>query len=289
MHALYQEEGKQVVYVGVDDNMLSLKPHWKIEGEFPSRAGEVLVGAEVAERRHWQLGQTVQLPGLSNSLARVAGVLKAGQGADDSFIYMRLADAQKAFKHPAELTHILVRLKDPNEMDRAVSLLRGCDAGMDMNVVPLAHLFRTIQKLVGSTRLLLASVAMVALLLAVSGVVNAVLMAVTERTQEIGMMRALGASRSNIFWLIWLETWQVCAAGGIVGVVTAYIFSNAVETWLRGRLPFAPTEGLIKWDWSIAGICVFGALVVGSVAGLMPAWRAIRPSPVEAMRLGQRT
>jgi len=289
MHAMYQDEGKQIVYVGVDENMLSLKPHWKIEGRFPAGPGELLAGAEVAEQQKWHIGQKVELPGLSNKVAQVAGIIQHGGGADDGFIYMRLADAQSLFQHPTELTHILVRLKDPNELDRAVSLLRGCDAGMDMNVVPMAHLFQTIQKLVGSTRLLLGSVAIVALMLALCGVVNAVLMAVAERTQEIGVMRALGASRGNIFCLVWLETSQVCAAGGIVGVAVAYAMSHGVEAWLRGRLPFAPMDGLIRWEWPVAGICVIGAIVAGSIAGLIPAWRAIRRSPIDAIRLGRRT
>ena len=68
------------------------------------------------------------------------------------------------FHHTNELTHILVRLADPDALDHVVTQLRGCDAGLAMNVVPLAHLFHTIQSLVNSTRLLLGCIALVALL-----------------------------------------------------------------------------------------------------------------------------
>jgi len=60
-----------------------------------------------------------------------------------------------------ELTHILVRLADPDDLDNAVSQLRGCDAGLTMNVVPLAQVFHAIQSLVNSTRLLLGCIAFV--------------------------------------------------------------------------------------------------------------------------------
>ena len=89
---------------------------------------------------------------------------------------------------------------------------------MDMNIVPLAHLFRSIQGLVSSTRALLLCVLIVALLVAGAGVSNTILMAVTERTREIGVMRAVGASRTDIFRLIWLEAMQVCVVGGMAGV-----------------------------------------------------------------------
>ncbi|MHB8522146.1 MAG: ABC transporter permease, partial [Limisphaerales bacterium] len=284
MTAFTDDTGAQVVYVGADKNILALKPGWRITGGFPETRAGLLVGSAVAQREHWQLGQSVPLRGLNGERGIVRGVLAATHGADDEFVFLRLGDAQQLFNHERELTHILVRLSDPNQLDEVVTQLRACDAGLDMNVVPLAHLFRTIRTLVNSTRLLLGCVALVALLVAGAGVSNAILMAVSERTREIGVMRALGASHADIFRLFWLETVQVCLVGAAVGVVGAFGASRAVETWLRERLPFAPTDALIRWEWWGVGVCVAGALVLGSVAGLLPAWRAARLAPMEAMR-----
>jgi putative ABC transport system permease protein len=289
MAALAGSNGAQIVYVGIDERMLALRPAWQIEGAFPRGAGEILAGSEAARLGHWQVGQRVQLPELTNRTAMVAGILHPTHGADDTFIYTRLEDAQQWFEHRGELTHILVRLDDANLMDHTVAGLRGCSAGMDMNIVPLAHLFRTIQSLVNSTRWLLGCVALIGLLVAATGVSNAVLMSVTERSREIGIMRAIGASRTHVFGLIWLETIQVCIAGGIAGVLLAFLSSHSVEAWLRSRLPFAPTDALIRWDWWMAGVCVVGAALLGSFAALLPASRAAELSPVEAMREGAKT
>ena len=286
MAAVDGADGAQAVYVGVETNILALRRGWRIEGNFPERDGEVLAGAEVARRNGWQIGTTVRLPGLHDQTGRVTGILAATQGADDTFIYLRLADAQRRFQHPNELTHILVRLADPDDLDYAVTQLRGCDAGLAMNVVPLAHMFHTIQSLVNSTRLLLGCIALVALLVAGTGVSNTILMAVAERGREIGVMRAIGASRGDIFRLIWLETVQVCVTGALIGVAVAFLASHAVETWVRSRLPFSPTDALIHWEWWIVAACLACAIILGSLAGFLPAWRAARVLPMTAIRAG---
>lgn len=284
MAALYDTDSRQTVYVGMESNILALRPSWHITGRFPASAGEVMPGVEVARRYGWHLGQQVSLPGLRNQLGTVVGVLAPTQGAEDTFIHLALSDAQGRFHHPDELTHILVRLDDPNDMDRAVAQLRGCDAGLAMNVVPLAHVFRTIQALVNSTRLLLGCIALVAFLAAGAGLSNTILIAVAERRRELGTMRALGASRANIFQLVWLETMQTCLGGAIAGIGLSFLASRAVETWVRARLPFAPGGSLIRWEWWVVGACVGSALILGGLAGLLPASRAAAVPPMMSIR-----
>jgi putative ABC transport system permease protein len=278
--------GEQSVYLGVRPDILAVKRSWHIQGAFPSQADEVLAGAELAAQRGWRVGQAVELPGRpgGGATARVSGILAATGGADDLFLYLPLAEAQRRFHRPHQLTHILVRLRDPNDMQRSVEGLRGCSAGMDMNVVPLAHLFHTIQNMVASARLLLACVALVAALVAAAALSNALLMAVSERTREIGVLRAMGASRGHVFGMIWLETVQISLAGGVLGVLVALAGSRAVEAWLRARLPYAPSVPLVHPEAVVIGVCLAGAMLLGSASGLLPAWRAAALSPVEAIR-----
>jgi putative ABC transport system permease protein len=286
MAALTASNGVQTVYVGIDESMLALRAAWRVDGAFPRASGEILAGAEAARLRGWRVGQRVALPELPGEGGVVSGILQATRGSDDAFLYTRLQDAQRWFQKPGQLTHVLVKLKDASLSDGTLIAMRGCDAGMDMNIVPLTHLFQTIQTLVNSTRLLLGCVALIGLLVAATGVSNAVLMSVAERSREIGVMRAIGASRGDVFKLIWLETIHVCFAGGIAGVLLAFAASRALEAWLRSRLPFAPTDALIRWEWWIAGACVAGAAALGGFAALLPASHAAELSPIEAMREG---
>ena len=285
MSAVYENAtGAQAVYCGVEPDILRLKPGWRLEGQFPRAPGEILAGSEAASSRHWRVGQVVALPGFSGQRGRVSGVLGPTQGADDLFLFQSLADSQRLFHRPNQLTHILVRLDAPESLDAVTTQLRGCDAGLEMNVVPLAHLFRTIENLVQSTRVLLDCVALAALLAAGAGIGNVVLMAVTERTREIGVLRAVGASRGAVFGLVWLETATLCLGAGAAGVLLALAGARLVEVWLRERLPFAPQDALIRPEGSVMLFCLAVSLALGTLASLLPAWRAARLSPSEAMR-----
>ncbi len=285
MAAFYDSNSTQTVYLGVDTNMLLLKPAWRIRGNFPLREGTLLIGSDFQKRHGWQIGNRVALPGLREQFGTITGILAATHGAEDGFIYLPLADAQRLFRHTNELTHILVRLSDPEQMENVVAQLRGCDAGLSMNVVPLAHLFRTIQSVVSSTRLLLGAIALIALLIAAAGVTNTILVAVTERTREIGVIRALGASRADIFRLVWLETLQFCFVGALSGIGAAALFAPALEAWARTRLSFVPTGPLVQWDGWIAVTGTALALLLGTLAAFLPAWRAAQVMPVLAMRM----
>jgi putative ABC transport system permease protein len=283
MAAFYDLDARHVVYVGIETNMLALKPGWNVQGTFPQQ-GETLAGAEVARQRGWKTGETVDLPGLRQARARVSGVLAPTQSSDDTFVFLPLEDAQRQFHHTNELTHVLVRLTDPSRLDSVVRDLRGCGAGLHMNVIPLAHLFRTIQSLVNSTRWFLGAATLVALLAAGAGVSAALLIAVTERTREIGVMRALGASRGDVFRVFWMEAVQVCLIGATIGTVAAFAAMRFVENWLRTRLPFTPGGELVTWEWWIVAACLIVAVVLGSLSALLPAYRAAQLAPIQAMR-----
>ena len=285
MNALYDDaSGAQVVYCGVEPGILALKRGWRLTGAFPSRPQEILVGSEIARERGWHPGQSVALPGLKGAAGTVSAILSPSASADDLFIFLPLSSAQKLFERPGELTHILVRLDSPENLDVVVGELRGCDAGLEMTVVPLAHLFQTIQSLVQSTRLLLGSVALVALLCAGAGVSNTILMAVSERTREIGVLRALGASRGAVFGLIWGETALLCLISGAIGLLGGLLGAGALESALRARLPFVPHDALLHPETRVMGFCLAVALLLGSLAALLPAWRAARLAPSEALR-----
>ncbi len=284
MSAVYGSNSSPAIYLGVDTNILSLKPGWQFAGSFPRTTGALLLGSEVQRRNGWKIGQEVALPGLSGVSGRVTGFLAPTHGAEDAFIYLPLADAQQLFRHAGELTYILVRLADPNRLDEVVSQLRGCDAGLAMNVVPLAHLLKTIQAMVDSTRMFLTAIAVVAVLIAGTGVTNTLLMALTERTREIGVMRALGASRSDVIRLMWMETLQLCFAGALCGVSAAALLAPTIEAWARARLPFVPTDPLVRWDMRVAVLSGAMSLVLGSLAAVLPSWRAARVMPAVAIR-----
>lgn len=290
MSAMYLPSGEQVVYCGVESDILQLKRSWRIDGRMidDQPAGkspaELLTGNAIAKERNWHVGDVVSLPGIDGQQGKIAGILQPTGGADDLFVYMPIARAQQVLHRPGQITHVLVRLDDPEKMDEVVSNLRGCDAGMDMNVVPLAHLFRTIQALIQSTRLLLYCVALIAVLAAGAGLSNTILMAVNERTREIGVLRALGASRGHIFRIVWAEAVLLCTGGAAIGIAVSIAGSHELDGWFRANLPYSPSGALITPDAALAAACFAGAVILGTLASALPAGRAARMSPALSIR-----
>jgi putative ABC transport system permease protein len=155
-----------------------------------------------------------------------------------------------------------------------------------IQIVSLAEVRGTILNLISSARTMTTAVAMIAVIIAVIGVVNTILMSVFERTTEVGVMKAIGASRLDIFRIIWAETTLICVFGGFLGGVIAIVGSKIVEYILKQVLPYAPSGTLVIITPRILSFSFAGAIIMGLVAGLYPAFRASSMKPIEAIRRG---
>jgi putative ABC transport system permease protein len=130
-------------------------------------------------------------------------------------------------------------------------------------------------QLTGATALVLTSVSFVALMIGGIGVMNIMLVSVTERTKEIGIRKAVGASRSNILWQFLIEAVTLTAIGGITGLVIGEIISLLMNR-------FSPLPAYIPLWAILVGLGVSAS--VGIIFGLWPAWKAARLDPIEALR-----
>jgi putative ABC transport system permease protein len=118
-------------------------------------------------------------------------------------------------------------------------------------------------------------IAMLTLLGASIGLMNIMLVSVTERTKEIGIRKALGATRKNVLLQFLIEAIVICLLGGVVGVTLGILMGFGVSVIVEGRF-------FIPWNWMILGFSV--CIVVGLVSGLYPALKASKLDPIEALR-----
>jgi putative ABC transport system permease protein len=134
---------------------------------------------------------------------------------------------------------------------------------------------------------MLGSVGGLALLVASIGIANTMIMAVYERTREIGILKAVGASPAQIRTLFVLEASLIGLLGGIVGTVLGWLLGKGLN-WLILKIlewqemPLTGTYFVVTW-WLVAGALAF-AVLVGLLAGLYPAARAARLAPLDALR-----
>jgi putative ABC transport system permease protein len=107
------------------------------------------------------------------------------------------------------------------------------------------------------------------------GLMNIMLVSVTERTREIGTLKAIGATSNNILMQFLFEAIIICQLGGILGVILGIIFGNVVSIYIGGSF-------IIPWPWIFTGLGF--CLVVGLISGIYPAFKAAAQDPIEALR-----
>jgi putative ABC transport system permease protein len=279
-------QGGFALYMGITDSYLTLKPWTKFKsgGWFSSEtADEAIFGYEAAEFEQRLVGDKIFIPNI-NKILTVVGIFERTGTQDDGTIFLPLKTTQTIFSLPGKLTGIGIKLKNLGDIADFEESLYNVPS---IQVVSMSQVRGTILNLVSSAKVLANSIAVIAIFIAVIGVVNTILMSVFERTREIGVMKAIGASQLDIFKLIWTETILVCTFGGVLGSILAFLGSSIVEKIIKGILPYAPSGQLVLIKPGLLLAAFAGAIILGVVSGIYPAWRASSMRPVEAIRTGE--
>jgi putative ABC transport system permease protein len=274
------DEGRTDIYVGIDSSTLRLKTWWKLNGKFLEKPNDVILGNDVKLIELSNIGDQIYMPEKDKTLD-VVGVLQPTGNEDDGFFYVSLATAQAMFDQPDKLTGISIRLKNPDDAPVVAAKL-GQIKGAE--VITMGELLGTMMTLMGSAKSLLLSIVMIIIVISALGVLNTVLMSVFERTKEIGVMRATGASQAHIFGLVWLETLMLSLLGGIGGLGVALVGARALESLVKRFLPLAPKGSVIALEPGSFLLIMAFVLGIAVVAGFYPALRAARAKPIEALR-----
>ncbi|MEI7902747.1 MAG: FtsX-like permease family protein [bacterium] len=259
----------------------------------PDATNEVVMGFEAAEYEQRKVGDVFYASVTPNGKAepvmqafKVTGVLERSGSQDDGTVFLPLKTAQKVFGREGQLTIIGIKLREFNGIRMREFEGRWMSIP-EVQVVSLEQVKGALVSLVGTAQTMVAAVAVIAIIVAVIGVINAILMSVYERIGEIGIMKAVGAARRQIFRLIWTETLLICLFGAVSGCLLAVVTAGATDAALRHLLNIGVTHGLVRITPGLLGAAVLGSVILGMLAGIWPARRAAGLHPVEAIRANE--
>ena len=145
----------------------------------------------------------------------------------------------------------------------------------DFEIFSNESLLGQVNDITGGVKIGAMIISVIALLAAGVGIMNIMLVSVTERTHEIGIRKAVGARKSNILLQFLAEAITLCCIGGVMGIILGIGIGNLAGSFLNASMA-------IPYDWVILGlsICIF----VGIVFGTYPAYKAANLDPIEALR-----
>ena len=291
----YRDSDETPAIFGVSSNWLELRGDEVNEGTFFSEddmrslARVAVLGADARARLFSgedPIGKTIRVgdvPFIVRGVMAARGAGPAG-GSLDNLIFIPVTTASKRLFNRDFLTMLIVQLKDPGHSDAAVerieSLLRGRHhiAGSaldDFNVTNPRAVMSQVTSLGSTIQKLLRTVAVLATAIGGIVIMSVTLIGVSERQREIGVRRAVGASRTAVLVQFLLEAVLLSFTGGLVGVGIGIGGTQIVARWQH--LPFLIQQRTVA-------LSVVLSIVLGLVFGIYPAWKAAATNPVDALR-----
>jgi putative ABC transport system permease protein len=284
----FQERRRQVAVFGSTHEALEVRHLTVASGRFLppmewDRSSPVAVLGQTAARELFPgrdpVGQVVRV---GDWRMRVIGVLAPrGQqlGLDmDDVVVVPVASAMKMLNRRS-LFRVLLQVRTHADLDRAkeraVRLITERHGEEDVTAITQDAVLGALTSILGALTLALAGIASVSLAVAGVGIMNVMLVSVSERTREVGLLKALGAGRRQILLAFLAEAVLISSAGGLVGLAVGWLAVRGL-VFLYPALPATPPA------WAVAAALSL-SVAVGAVFGVLPARRATRLDPVAAL------
>jgi putative ABC transport system permease protein len=247
-----------------------------------------VIGRQIVQRLFPQGGAAGKVIRLNSKEYEVIGTLVekgAGFGGnDDNIVLIPITKFFENYGRQQRSLNIAIEAPNQNAYERTMSFAIGAfrearglrpEEANDFEIYSNDSVEGVFRGIAGTVRIGAFVISTIALIAAGVGIMNIMLVSVTERTKEIGIRKSLGARRSDIRIQFLFEALFLSLIGAAAGILLGVAAGNGIAIWLRATAIF-------PWDWAIAGVVFCSAIGVGF--GLYPAHKAASLDPVEALR-----
>ncbi len=237
------------------------------EGSAPQANDEIVIDTTKARNNKQKVGDSIQLFG--SKLYRIVGIYSPESGAR---VKMSLAAMQEALESPGRATYILIKVRNPEQQ---VEVAKRIDAALPGNKIQFTRdLFTSLEKSIPYLGIFLRVLVGLAAVVSALVVMLAMYTTITERTREIGILKALGASRRYIVYIIESEALLISVVGLVVGFILSFAAGYLIHRVYGLFFEFS-------WGWALTAAAI--GLVGGAVGSLYPALRASNLDAVSAL------
>jgi putative ABC transport system permease protein len=282
--------------VGVDDNYLTIKGYDLQAGrnfnstDLELNSNVMIIGNEIAVKlfpKESPLNKSLQVLGQRFTVVGVLG--KKGSltgGGDDRVALVTLETGRGLSAQRTQTFEITTSVPKVNDMDFIIGeatstmrIIRGdqLGEGESFNIERSDALAKNFEEVTGYLRIGGFGISFITLLGASIALMNIMMVSVTERTREIGVRKAIGASPSLIRMQFLIEAIVICIMGGVGGILLGITVGNIVSSLISEDSSF-----IIPWGWMLLGLVV--CVSVGLLSGFYPAYKASKLDPIESLR-----
>lgn len=286
----YMTKNKDTSVIGTNPDYQTIRSigvqsgRFLVQNDLDSRQRVAVIGTAVVNEIFEggnPLGKKIKING---QLFTVVGVLEekdGGQeGGQDDTVIIPVTVAQRLFRY-GTIRNFSIQAASPDTVESAMEkleefLYKIYKSYDTFRVFNQAQMLETLDNMTGTMTAVLAGIAAISLVVGGIGIMNIMLVSVTERAKEIGIRKAIGAKKKNILVQFLIEAVIVTGIGGIIGVLAGL----SIIHFIIGGFNLVPEVYSIPWILISFGI----SLVVGIVFGLFPAYKAASLNPIEALR-----